>query len=64
VQRAKPCCVAHTPVNNGINGDSVQGALALYARLRLDNPILRRWETIASVRVPESRLARFAADAE
>src|ERR1700741_1092431 len=57
-------CAAHAPVNNGINGDSVKGALVLHAWLQLNDPILRRWETIATVRVPESRLPRFAAEAE
>ena len=39
------------PVNNGISGDIRRRHLAPSALSRLNGDILRRWETIASVRL-------------
>jgi hypothetical protein len=41
------------PVDNGNSGDANQRALVPYAGMRLNVPILRRWETTASDRAPD-----------
>jgi len=51
-------------VDNGISGDGVGAGVALVAAMRLNEPILRRWETIAFGSGNSSRLSRNAAAAE
>jgi hypothetical protein len=51
-------------VNNGNSGDSARFAIAVARAMLLNASILRRWETIASVRATASRLSRYAAAAE
>ena len=51
-------------VENGISGDAVGMPVALARPMRLNEPILRRWETIAFGSGSSSRLSRDAAAAE
>jgi hypothetical protein len=43
-------CIAHVPVNNGINGDIEDTTVAPYVGRWLSRVILRRWETTATDR--------------
>jgi len=51
-------------VDNGISGDARGRAVASARAMRLNEPILRRWETIAFGSGNSSRLSRDAAAAE
>jgi hypothetical protein len=51
-------------VDNGNSGDVACVGVALRRAMRLNDPILRRWETIAFGSGNSSRLSRDAAAAE
>jgi len=58
---------AHPPypaVDNGNSGDGGCAAVVLSPAMRLNDPILRRWETIAFGSGNSSRLSRNAAAAD
>ena len=52
------CCVASGPVNNGNSGDVVAPCLRVSRVSPFNEPILRRWETIAYGSGSSSRLSR------
>lgn len=54
----------HAAVDNGNSGDGACAVVAAAPALRLNDPILRRWETIAFGSGNSSRLPRDAAAAE
>lgn len=53
-----------TAVDNGNSGDAGCAGVALTPATRLNDPILRRWETIAFGSGNSSRLSRNAAAAD
>ncbi|MDA9452675.1 hypothetical protein XI04_21780 [Bradyrhizobium sp. CCBAU 11430] len=54
----------HLAVDNGNSGDGVCADIAARQAMRLNDSILRRWETIAFGSGNSSRLSRDAAAAE
>ena len=54
----------HSAVDNGNSGDGACTSVALMRAMRLNEPILRRWETIAFGSGNSSRLSRNAAAAD
>ncbi|MHC2619644.1 hypothetical protein ACVIW2_001676 [Bradyrhizobium huanghuaihaiense] len=54
----------YTAVDNGNSGDVACAGVALIRAMRLNDPILRRWETIAFGSGNSSRLSRNAAAAD
>lgn len=54
----------HLAVDNGNSGDSAYAGVAATRAMRLNDPILRRWETIAFGSGNSSRLSRDAAAAD
>ncbi|KQT29277.1 hypothetical protein ASG57_01195 [Bradyrhizobium sp. Leaf396] len=54
----------HAAVDNGNSGDAACAGVALTRAMELNDPILRRWETIAFGSGNSSRLSRDAAAAE
>ncbi|MDA9401895.1 hypothetical protein XH79_24660 [Bradyrhizobium sp. CCBAU 45389] len=54
----------HAAVDNGNIGDAACAVVALTQAMRLNDPILRRWETIAFGSGNSSRLSRNAAAAD
>jgi len=54
----------YAAVDNGNSGDRACAAVAPIQPMRLNDPILRRWETIAFGSGNSSRLSRNAAAAD